>query len=121
MSNKHGGKRPGAGRKTGSKNKSTVMMQEAIAKQLADTVSDEPLAVMIEIMNTPKPSQDDYPGDIGAWVTAVKGWLAMRLDAAAKAAPDRHARLSAVEASQDSSSEHIARVNQRLINEQPDG
>jgi len=119
MSNKHGGKRPGAGRKTGSKNKSTVMMQEAIAKQLADTVSDEPLAVMIEIMNTPKPSPDDYPGDIGAWATAVKGWLAMRLDAAAKAAPYRHARLSATTVEGSAADEHISQVKQRMIDEQP--
>lgn len=106
----HGGKRRGAGRKAGDKNKRTSRLIEAIDKQLATKEGQiEPLDIFNEIMNTPEPKPSDYgctvtdDGNGPLWVqtleyiAARKAWADLRMDAAKAAAPYRHARLAASE------------------------
>lgn len=69
-----GGRREGAGRKKGSKNKKTIDLLASVAKQ-----GVTPLQFMLAIMNNPKKSP------------------ALRADMAKAAAPYVHARLGAIE------------------------
>jgi hypothetical protein len=88
-----GGHRPGAGRKTGSKNKRTSLMEEA--SEAALVTGARPLDYMLAVMRDPgEPTQ-------------------RRIDAAKAAAPYMHPRLATVEvkgAGEDGAIKHAHRV-----------
>lgn len=79
----NGGKRAGAGRKPGSKNKRTAAIaQKAAAKGIT------PLEYMLKVMREPVPK--------GASVEEKITMMGMRFEAAKAAAPYVHPRLSTV-------------------------
>ena len=75
MANGHGGRRPGAGRKLGGRNRSTLEIADRAA-----AAGITPLELILEAMRR-------YHGE---------GKFALALDAAVKAAPYVHPRLAAV-------------------------
>lgn len=85
---KHGGKRPGAGRRPGSKNKRTRALADAITEvRQAIDEGDTPLAYLLRVMRDAEQEQ------------------AVRIEAAKAAAPYVHPRLSNVEMTTHSTGE----------------
>ena len=133
MAGANGGKREGAGRKKGSKNKRTTALAAAVASQLGALPEGfkEPLEIMLEVANTPKPLQDISPelkDQIATdplvaleYVNLQQGHHKLIMDAAKNAAPYRHARLSSHDVEGGGSSEHIAAVTGKMVEEQPEG
>lgn len=100
---KHGGKRAGAGRKTGA----AAAKTRAIADKAAEA-GQTPLEYMLDIMRSPMPPEvaavlaDLKEGEALTQETlkalsAFAGWHEMRFEAAKAAAPFVHPRLQAVE------------------------
>ena len=89
----HGGKRAGAGRKEGGKNKRQTKVTEAIEKQLTKDWATEPLDVMKEAIDEPKPQRKDFD-DAAEFLAAYILWFKTRFEAAKAAAPYRHARIA---------------------------
>ena len=107
------------GRKAGTPNKKTTIMQKAVAKQLKEMGSEEPLDVMLNIMNTPAPEPEDFESDPSLYWKALAAHVSMVFEAAKAAAPYRHARLSPTTNEGSAADEHISQVKQRMIDEQP--
>lgn len=86
-----GGKRPGAGRKKGSRNKATEKRREIAERALSEGIT--PLEYMLNIMRKETPE--------GADAATNLQYDALRFEAAKSAAPYVHPRLAAVEHSGD--------------------
>lgn len=89
-----GGKRAGAGRKKGSKNKATKKRAEVAAKALDSGIT--PLDFMLSIMREPQPVQGDDE-DPALFVARYIGWRDRAFDAAKAAAPYVHPKLANIE------------------------
>lgn len=80
---KNGGRRPGAGRPRGSRNRRTIALSQATAKaQQAARTGETPLDFLLRVMRN------------------TKNAMHIRIDAAKAAAPYIHSRLSSVELNQ---------------------
>lgn len=81
---RHGGKRPGAGRKAGSATKRT--------REIADKAAEDgitPLEFMLNVMRGDPPE--------GIEPKQLMDWMGMQFEAAKAAAPYVHPRLAAIE------------------------
>ena len=88
---RHGGKRPGAGRKRGVPNKVTSTLRERL---LASGPS--PLEVLVELYRSAEPTRE--PGEHAIiYAMRYKQWAHDRLEAAKAAAPFFHPKLQSIE------------------------
>lgn len=88
---RHGGKRPGAGRKRGVPNKVTSTLRERL---LASGPS--PLEMLVDLYRSAEPTRQ--PGENAIiYAARYKQWAHDRLEAAKAAAPFFHPRLQSVE------------------------
>lgn len=94
---KNGGRRPGAGRPRGSRNRRTIALSQAPANaQQSARTGETPLDFLLRVMRN------------------TKNVLQVRIDAAKAAAPYVHARLGAVELNQNQRSESHEERLERL-------
>ena len=88
---RHGGKRPGAGRKRGVPNKVTSTLRERL---LASGPS--PLEMLVDLYRSVEPTRE--PGENAIiYATRYKQWAHDRLEAAKAAAPFFHPKLQSIE------------------------
>ena len=84
LKSRNGGRRAGAGRPRGSRNRRTIALSQATAEaQQAARTGETPLDFLLRVMRT------------------TKNAMHIRIDAAKAAAPYMHARLSSVELKQN--------------------
>ena len=84
-------RRPGGGRKKGSRNKMTALMR---AELLASGLS--PLQYLLNKMRAPEPKRS-VGETMSVYVDRYRQWSEQCLEAAKAAAPYMHARLAAIE------------------------
>ncbi len=131
MSGKQGGARPGAGRKKGSKNKTTKVMETLAKKIEAGVTGDSPLEVMIETMNFLRAKAQEAAQKQGAIIVqeddkpVVYSEIRLRMlavEAAYKAAPFVHPKLAQVESNVNAKVSHYEDSLLALANSgEPDG
>jgi hypothetical protein len=94
-SSRRGGKRPGAGRRRGSRNKATKEIKARLAK-IEEAGGETPLEYLQREMNAPEPMQRAGEGGL-AFMARYQAWDRRTMAAAIAAAPFRHPKLASIE------------------------
>lgn len=108
-----GGKRPGAGRKPGSKNQRTA---ELARRAAAEGIT--PLEYMLDVMREPQPTPQDGE-EPALFVARYVGWRERAFEAAKAAAPYVHPKLATMEHSGPNGAPIQARVTIEFVGKAP--